>query len=169
MEFDQRRFVTLYTYLITYSLERSPSWEANRFVASQEIPRILWNPKIHYSIHKRPPTFSILSQLNPVHTPTSYSLKIHRNIIHPSTPGSPNWSPSLRFPHRNPVHVSHLPNPSYMPLPSHSSRFYHPHSSGWGLQIMELLIMNFSLCYFIYCYINMCGISNEQAQNVSRI
>jgi hypothetical protein len=27
-------------------MEQSPSWEANRFVASQEIPRILLNPKV---------------------------------------------------------------------------------------------------------------------------
>ena len=28
-------------------MEHSPSWEANRFSAIQEIPRILWNPKVH--------------------------------------------------------------------------------------------------------------------------
>ena len=27
------------TYLLTYSVEQSPSWEANRFSASQEVPR----------------------------------------------------------------------------------------------------------------------------------
>ena len=35
-----------------YSMEQSPSWEANRFAASQEIPCILRNPKDHYRIHK---------------------------------------------------------------------------------------------------------------------
>jgi hypothetical protein len=45
-------------HLLTYSLEQSPSWEANRFAASQKIPRILGNPKVHYRIHKCPPPFS---------------------------------------------------------------------------------------------------------------
>ena len=36
-------------------MEQSPSWEANWFAGSQEIPRILWNPKVHYRTHKRPP------------------------------------------------------------------------------------------------------------------
>ena len=33
-------------------MEQSPSWEANWFAACQEIPRILWNPKVHYRTHK---------------------------------------------------------------------------------------------------------------------
>jgi hypothetical protein len=50
-------------YLLTYSMEQSPSWEANWFAASQKIRRVLWNPKVHYRTHKRPPPVPILSQV----------------------------------------------------------------------------------------------------------
>jgi len=56
-------------HLLTYSMEQSPSWEANLFASSQEIPCILWKLKVHYCIHKCPPPVPILSQLNPGHTP----------------------------------------------------------------------------------------------------
>ena len=47
---------------------------------------------------------SILRQPNPVHIHTSHLLEIHPNIIHPSTPRSPHWSLTLRFPHQEPIH-----------------------------------------------------------------
>jgi len=76
---------------LNYSMVQSPSWEANLFAASQEIPRISQNPKVHYRTHKCPPPVSILGQPNPVHIPTSHLLQIRPNIIHPSMPRSPQY------------------------------------------------------------------------------
>ena len=104
---------------------QSPSREANWFTASQEIPRISRNPKVHYRTHKRPTPVSILVQLNPVHIPTSHILEIHPNIIHPSMLRSSQWSLSLRFPHQDPIRPPLLTHTRHMPSPSHSSRFYH--------------------------------------------
>ena len=91
---------------------QSPSWEANWLAASQEIPCISRNPKVHYRNHKRPPPVSILGQPNPVNIPTSHLLEIHPNIIHPSTPRSPSGfstktlytpSPHPYEPHAQPI------------------------------------------------------------------
>ena len=81
-------------------MELRPSWYANRFSASQEIPRISWNAKVHYHIHRCPPPVPILSQLDPIHNPISHFLEIQFIIIYPPTSGSPKWSLSLRFPHQ---------------------------------------------------------------------
>jgi len=65
-------------------MEQSPSWEANSHKASQEIPHLLRNPKVHYRVHKSPPLGHILSQMNPANTfPSSYLSKVHFNIILP--------------------------------------------------------------------------------------
>ena len=71
--------------------------------------------------------------------PASLFLKIHLNIILLFTPGTPNGSPSLRFPHLNSVCASHLPHTRYMLHPSHSSRFDHSNNIGWRVQFIKLL------------------------------
>jgi len=43
---------SIFSGKITNSVEQSPYFKANRFSASQEIPRILWNPKLREGIHK---------------------------------------------------------------------------------------------------------------------
>ena len=64
----------------------------------KKFPAFLWNQKVHYRNHKRPPPVPILGQPNPVQIPTSHLLEIHPNIIHPSTPRSPQWSLPSGFP-----------------------------------------------------------------------
>ena len=56
-------------------MQQSPSSEANRFSASQEIPPILWNQKFQCRIYKCPQPVPILSQISPIHVhhPTSQS------------------------------------------------------------------------------------------------
>ena len=133
-------FGSILIYLLTNSTVQSPSWQANWFAASHEIPHILQNPKVHYRIHKCLLPVPILTQLNPAHTPTSNFLKIHLNIILPSIPRSPKWSRSLGFPHQNPVYTSPFSHTCYMPRPPHSSQFYHPNNSGWGEKILKLIV-----------------------------
>ena len=105
------------TNLLIYSIVQSPSWAGNWFAASQEIPHFSRNPKVHYRTHKRPPPVSILGQPNPVHIPTSHLLEIRPNIIHPTTPRSPQWSLSLRFPQQDPVHP--LSSPIHATCPAY--------------------------------------------------
>jgi hypothetical protein len=71
------------TYVLSYSMEQSSSLEANRFAASQEISRILWNQEVNYRIQKFPSPFSILSQLGAFHTHTPHFLKILHNPLAP--------------------------------------------------------------------------------------
>ena len=99
---------------------QSTSLEADWFASSQEIPRISRNPKVHYRTHKRPPPVSILGQPNPVHIPTSYHLEIRPNIIHPSTPRSPHWSPSLLVPHQDPTYTPLLNHTPYINTYTHT-------------------------------------------------
>jgi len=77
----------LLTHLLTYLLTPwSPSWEANWFSASQEIPRIFGTRKsIAAFTSARHLSLSWASSIQSI-PPTSLFLKIHLNIILPSTP-----------------------------------------------------------------------------------
>jgi hypothetical protein len=52
----------------------------------------------------------------------------------------PKWFLFLRFPHQTPEYASPLHHTTYMPLPSHVSRIYHPNNIWWAVEVMKLLI-----------------------------
>ena len=48
----------------TNSMEQSPSCETNKYLDSEEIPRLLWNSTVHYGNQKSLPPIYILTQNN---------------------------------------------------------------------------------------------------------
>jgi hypothetical protein len=73
-------------------MKQSPSREANSRLPSQEIPRVLQNLQVHYRVHKNSVVASVVSQMNPAHTFTSYFFNIHFTNILTSKPRSSNLS-----------------------------------------------------------------------------
>jgi hypothetical protein len=69
----------------TNSTELCPTWKTFSGSATEEFSNICYNPKVHYRVRKNPQLVAFLSQMNPVHTTTSYLSKICFNIILPPT------------------------------------------------------------------------------------
>ena len=112
-------FLWGYTYLLTYLptplcrvlLEQLTGLQlVKKFPAFHRTRRFITTlTSIHYLS---------LSWASPIQsTYPSHLLEIHPNIIHPSTPRSPQLSLSLRFPHQDPIHP--LSSPIRATCPAH--------------------------------------------------
>jgi hypothetical protein len=82
-------------------MKLSTAREVTNSAATQELPSILWNPKVHYHIHKSSQTVLILRQNNSVHTTQFHISKIQLNIIHSPTVGLPSGLFPSGFPTGN--------------------------------------------------------------------
>jgi len=127
------------TGALTNSLEQSASWEDDSHSASQEIPRLLCNPKVHYRFHKDLPLIPTLIKKHPVRPYHPISLwfililSFHQHLSLPS-----GFFPS-DFPTKmyefiiSPMHVT-------CPTNLHLLDFDHPNNIWWSIQITKLFI-----------------------------
>jgi hypothetical protein len=79
-------------------MELSPSWKAASCAATQELPRISLNSKVHCRVHKSPPLVSILIQIDPLHTIPCYLYKINLTLSTHLRLGLPSGFFSSTFP-----------------------------------------------------------------------
>jgi hypothetical protein len=106
--------------LLTYSLHGAEPFLRSYLVLQlvKKFPALM-EPESSSPCSQVPAICPYLDPAPSVPTNPSHFLKIHLNIIFPSTSGSPQWSLSLRLLHQNPVHASPFPHTRHMPGPSH--------------------------------------------------
>jgi hypothetical protein len=113
---EKSLFMTL-IYLLTHGAEHF--LEAPNSAATQELPSILWTPKVQYRIHKSPPLLPILSHINLIHTIRSYLrsiliLSTHLRLSLPSGLFPSGFTTTILYAFLfSPIHTT-CPRPSHI-------------------------------------------------------
>jgi hypothetical protein len=137
-------------------MELSLSWESDSLSVAQEFSNILWNPKVHYRVHKSHPLYPILNETNPVHTIPSYLSKFYVYTINHLRLGLPCGL----FPSTFPIKILYVfvfgLHACYIPYPFHSPWLDHSNYIWRRVQVVKLLSMQFSPTYrhFISLLVN---------------
>jgi hypothetical protein len=63
------------------STQKNPFLDVYSCSASQAIPCFYYNPKVRYPVHNSPSLYSILSHMNPLHTPIFFTREHNVNIF----------------------------------------------------------------------------------------
>jgi hypothetical protein len=118
-----------------------PSWETNSCSATQEIPSILWNPKVHYRVHKSPPAVP------------SWARWIKPTLLHPTSLRSMLILPShLRRGLRSGLFPSCFPTKNLHALLSNACYMHwssHPDLSITVIFAKYYKLWSLSLCNFL--------------------
>jgi hypothetical protein len=132
-------------------MDQNPSWKADRSSVGQQIPRILQNPKVHFSIQKRQPPVPTLSRITPTHTPIPLLegpfliLSSNLRLVLPAVA-------FMRSAHQNTLSTSPASHNRCTPRPSY---FYHKNNNNMkvynSVQNMYHSIIMKTTIIVIYC------------------
>ena len=134
-----------YNRVRLYFMEQGP-WEASNSLASQENS---YNLRDHFHVDNRLPIAPSLGQINPVRVLPFYSQYMFILCSHLRLGLASGFFPWVSA--ENPQNISFLPNECYMPILSYWPWFHQSNNVWCVVQIMKLLIMQFSpvSCHFL--------------------